>query len=161
RAAAGADVRVVQLGRARMPEQVRGLLAGGVAVVSPDPLPEPGDVVIDAMIGVGFRPPVQGAVGALVEWLHRFDVPVVALDLPSGMHPDEGLVGPCVAADVTVVLGAPKPAVLAPACRPYLGDVYLADLGIPTPVWREAGVEPVGVFGRGPLVRLRLDEAAG
>lgn len=160
-AAAGADARVLLLGRARMPEQVRGLHAIGVAVVPPDPRPEPGEVVIDAMIGVGLRPPVRGAVAALLEWLHRFDVPVVAVDLPSGMHPDEGLLGPCVAADVTVVLGAPKPAVLAPECRPYLGDVYLADLGIPTRVWREAGVEPVGVFGRGPLVRLRLDEAAG
>jgi hydroxyethylthiazole kinase-like uncharacterized protein yjeF len=158
-AAAGADVEVLTATPPRSADQVEGLTAIDVPVrrLEPD-VARPGEVVIDAMLGVGCRPPVEGGVAAAIEWLRRHDVPVVAVDLPSGVHPDEGLRGPCVTADVTVTLGAPKPALLTRLVQPYAGDLYLADLGVPRRAWRRLEVEPVDVFGRGPLVRLVRDE---
>lgn len=161
-ASAGARVEVLTVAEPRLGEQVDGLRAMDVPVRRFDEADagSPGDAVVDAMLGVGGRPPVERAVADAIEWLRRHDVPVVAVDLPSGVHPDEGLRGPCVTADVTVTLGAPKPALFERIVRPYAGDLYLADLGVPAQVWRRLGVERVDVFGRGSLVRL-VDDREG
>jgi hypothetical protein len=106
--------------------------------------------------------PTRRCVGAEVvaAWLRAHDVLVVSLDLPSGVGADFGLRGPCVTADVTVTLGAPKVGLREAIVQPYVGDLYLADLGIPDGVWRAVGVEPPRVFANGPLVRLTADEVA-
>lgn len=151
-AAAGADVHVLAVDDPLLP--LEGLRAIGVAAAAFSADEDMGDIVVDAMLGVGADPPVRGPVEAAITWLRRRDVPVVAVDLPSGIHPEEGLRGDCVTADVTIALGAPKPAHHERIVVPYVGDLYLADLGIPPRIWRAVGVGPVDVFGRGPLVRL-------
>lgn len=151
---AGADVRALLVGDPRDPGRVSALRSFGVDVGPLGEGTQAGDVVVDALLGLGARPPVHGPVGSAIDWLRRFDVPVVAVDLPSGVHPDRGLEGPCVTAAVTVALGAPKPAHTHRIVRPYLGDLYLADLGIPAAAWEAVGLAPVSVFGRAPLVRL-------
>lgn len=160
-ASSGADVTVATVGHARdegRGRELAGLEAMEVTVSTfASGLPT-GDVVVDALLGVGARPPVDRTVEEAIEWLRAHDVPVVAVDLPSGVHPEEGLKGACVTADVTIALGAPKPAHLHRIVRPYLGDLYLADLGIPPWVWEQAGSQPVAVFSRGPLVRLTFPE---
>jgi len=78
------------------------------------------------------------------------------------MQADIGLRGPCVTADVTVALGLPLAGLLEPVTHAYLGDLYLADLGVPPSAWRRVGVDPPStLFARGPLVRLTADRAAG
>ncbi len=86
--------------------------------------------------------------------------PVVALDLPSGMGADVGLRGACVTADVTVAFGAPTVGLTPRIVAPYVGDLYLADLGIPAAAWRSVGAEPPVEFGGGPLVRLTAEDRA-
>lgn len=162
-AAAGADVTVLLTGGTRLPAQRAVLEAAGVAVVAVgDVVPAgtiPGDVVVDAMLGVGADPPLRGRAEVVAAWLRRHDVPVVALDLPSGIGGDVGLRGPCVTADVTVTLGAPKAGLLERITHPYVGDLYLADLGIPPTAWHAVGVTlPAGLFAEGPLVRLTIDD---
>lgn len=159
--AAGRDVRVITVGPPRLPERGAALTGTGVDVTDLDahPLDDtvgPGALVIDAMLGVGQRPPLQGRPELAARWLRRYDVPVLAVDLPSGLSPDEGLLGPCVTADVTVALGLPTAACADAATQPFLGDLYLADLGLGTNRWRAAGVEtvPADLFAGGPLVRL-------
>lgn len=155
--AAGARVRLVLVAFPRASELYAGLLdhvdvldlTAGAELVEGDA----GDLVVDAMLGIGCIPPLRGAVATATEWLRRHDVPVVSLDLPSGVDADAGLKGSCVGADVTVTLGAPKLGLLQPIVQPYVGDLYLADLGIPPQLWSKVGVEPI-TFDRGPLVRL-------
>ncbi|MFP5308744.1 MAG: NAD(P)H-hydrate epimerase [Actinomycetes bacterium] len=165
-AAAGAEVTVVQVGGARLPWQPALLASLGVDVRTAgadDPsagLDGPGEVVVDALLGIGADPPLRGLPGAVNDWLKRFDVPVVALDLPSGLGGDVGLRGACVNADVTVTLGAPKVGLVPPIVQPYVGDLYLADIGVPPALWEEVGVEPV-TFPAGPLVRLTTGNAGG
>ncbi len=165
-ASAGAGVDVITVGPARHPEQVRGLVDAGLAVeaVPPEGLADaraPGEVVVDAMLGVGADPPLRDAPEAAVTWLRRYDVPVVALDLPSGLSADIGLRGACVTADVTVALGLPTVGLSHRIVHAYLGDLYLADLGIPEQVWRSLGVPLAEApFAHGPLVRLTAGERA-
>lgn len=164
-AAAGATVQVLQVGDPGLAWQ-RELVADLVRVVEVhtdtdlDAI-DAGDLVIDAMVGIGGEPPLRGRPKVVGDWLQRRTTPVLALDLPSGQHGDTGLTGQCVTADLTVTLGLPKQGLTLPITHPYVGDLYVADLGIPPGVWTAAGVDfPAGLFADGPLVRL-TDESSG
>ena len=167
-AAAGHDVEVITVGAPRIPAQTHLLRDLDVPIVALEEHPlddaaSPGMLVIDAMLGVGSRPPRHGRPAAVALWLRRHDVPVVAVDVPSGLSPDRGLRGPCVTADGTVALGLPTTACAEPGTQAFLGDLYLADLGIPAGAWAAAGVHdvPTGLFSPGPLLRLMVPSAAG
>jgi hydroxyethylthiazole kinase-like uncharacterized protein yjeF len=166
--AAGADVDVRTLGQVRAPAQVRLLAAAGAAVTEVlhadgDIGGPAGDVVLDTLLGVGTTPPIAELPARAARWLRRHDVPVVSLELPSGMGAEIGLQGPCVTADVTVALGLPLVGLQAPIAHAYVGDLYLADLGIPPAAWRSVGVDvpAIAPFTRGPLVRLTAADTAG
>ncbi len=167
-AAAGRHVSVITVGPARIPAQTHLLRDLGIEVVALEQHPlgdarGPGSLVIDAMLGVGSRPPMHGRPAAVAEWLRRHDVPVIALDVSSGLSPDRGLRGPCVTADVTIALGLPTVACAESGAQAFLGDLHLADLGIPPAAWAAAGVVgvPDDLFADGPLVRLMVEAAAG
>ncbi len=167
-AAAGQQVEVITVGAPRIPAQTHLLRDLGIRVVAIEEHPlddvtSPGRLVIDAMLGVGSRPPLHGRPAAVAGWLRRHDVPVVAVDAPSGLSADRGLRGACVTADVTVALGLPTTACAEPGVQAFLGDLHLADLGIPAAAWERVGVAgvPDALFAAGPLVRLMLPDVAG
>ncbi|MFW5933730.1 MAG: NAD(P)H-hydrate epimerase, partial [Actinomycetota bacterium] len=166
-AAAGAEVEVRTVGAPRYPQQTHVLRDAGVPVepISSDmrDAAPPGEVVVDAVLGIGAQPPLRELPEAAAGWLRRHDVPVVALELPSGISPDEGLRGASVTAEVTVALGLPTVGLLGRIVQAYLGDLYLADIGIPQEAWRRAGVVVDGPspFTRGQLVRLTPGAAGG
>jgi len=92
------------------------------------------DLLVDALFGTGLSKPLAGAAAARVEELAALGVPVVAVDLPSGLDADRAQpIGPFLPATLTVTFGVPKPAhVLAPACD-LCGELAVADLGLPAP----------------------------
>lgn len=70
------------------------------------------DVLVDAILGTGFRPPVSGLYAEAIQRINRADAPVVAVDIPSGadadvMGPQTGAVA---RADAIVTFTAPRPA---------------------------------------------------
>ena len=84
---------------------------------------------------------------------------VVAVDIPSGIDPDTGarlgdMKATPVQAALTVTLGLPKPGLLADAARPHVGELVVADIGIPTEAFARLGIEMRGLFARGSLVRV-------
>jgi ADP-dependent NAD(P)H-hydrate dehydratase / NAD(P)H-hydrate epimerase len=89
------------------------------------------DIVLDALFGTGLTRALEGDAARMVAAINASGRPVVAADLPSGLSADSGeLLGPCVAADVTVALAAAKHChVLAPA-RSRCGRVIVEDIGI-------------------------------
>ena len=164
----GTDVRVVTVGPPRIAAQTAALDDRGVTVLSLDERPlddtdVPGLLVVDAMLGIGSEPPLVGRPADVARWLRRHDVTVLSVDLPSGLSADEGLLGPCVTADVTVALGLPTRACADPGVQAFLGDLHLADLGATRSHWAGLGVPdvPSDLFADGPLVRLMVQEAAG
>lgn len=111
------------------PEGLAALRRAGGRVVSIEDgvaAVESADVVVDGIVGLSARGPLRAPAAALVE---RISAPVVAVDLPSGVDPDTGVVdGPAVSADLTVTFGCYKPVhVLAPA---RCGTVRLVDIGL-------------------------------
>lgn len=89
------------------------------------------DVVIDALFGTGLSRPLDREAARIVEAVNESDIPVVAADIPSGVHGDSGEVsGAAIKADITVTFGWKK---LGHALMPgleYSGDVILADTGM-------------------------------
>jgi NAD(P)H-hydrate epimerase len=101
------------------------------------------DLLVDAVLGTGLRSAPSGlAAGAIGALAQRFEagVPVVAVDLPSGLPSDGGIVAwPAAAATVTVTFAAPKRGhVLPPACH-LVGELVVADIGIPAESLAAAG----------------------
>jgi ADP-dependent NAD(P)H-hydrate dehydratase / NAD(P)H-hydrate epimerase len=95
---------------------------------------EEADLVVDAVLGTGLRSEPTGLAAAAVAAIrHRFEagIPVVAVDLPSGLPSDGGAVEWAAAtATVTVTFAAPKRGhVLPPACH-HVGELVVADIGI-------------------------------
>lgn len=92
-------------------------------------------LIVDAIFGTGLRDAVSGMMQTVVADVNGAGIPVVAVDLPSGLSADTHRVpGDAVEAAVTVTFGAPKiPHVLPPAER-LCGDLVIADIGIPSEV---------------------------
>jgi ADP-dependent NAD(P)H-hydrate dehydratase / NAD(P)H-hydrate epimerase len=127
----GARVEVLRLGSTAHESGLAALLAVGGRVVEPGGWAPP-DVVIDGIVGIGGRPPLRAeAAGAMARLA---GVPVVAVDVPSGIDVDTGeLDGPHVVADVTVTFGTHKVAHLADPAASACGAVHLVDIGLELP----------------------------
>jgi hydroxyethylthiazole kinase-like uncharacterized protein yjeF len=123
------------------------------------------DLIVDALFGTGLARPLSGLFALLVEGINDLALPVVAVDLPSGLNGSRAEpLGPHVRADLTVTFAAPKVAhVLAPAAD-AAGELVIADLGIPPRLIEEAA-EPGGrlylLVGEELAGRLPPREAGG
>ncbi|MGB9920279.1 MAG: NAD(P)H-hydrate dehydratase [Moorellales bacterium] len=143
---AGSEVKVFLLAR---PEEVRGDAAVNLAVYQKMggklfPVLEEkdlqkvdvallyADLAVDAIYGTGFRGAASGLAGRVIEMLGQSRVPVVAVDLPSGLEADTGRVnGPCIRATYTVTFGLPKLGLYLYPGAAYVGRLVVADIGIP------------------------------
>lgn len=89
-------------------------------------------VVVDAIFGTGFRGSPQGAAAHAIAAMGQAAVPVVAVDIPSGVEGETGAVrDAAVAADVTVTFGALKPGLVFHPGAALAGHVEVADIGFP------------------------------
>ncbi len=145
------------------------LTKGGIAVHETGPMEDRAivwhlqhaDVVIDGLLGYSALKPARGEVARLIVLATAADAPrnTVAVDLPSGLHPDLGArplerEGAIMHVAITATLALPKPGLLVKAARPYVGEVIVADIGIPDEAFKRLGIETRGLFSRGDLVRV-------
>jgi hydroxyethylthiazole kinase-like uncharacterized protein yjeF len=87
-------------------------------------------VLVDAILGTGITGAVRGVARAAIEaWPAGR---TIAVDLPSGMDADTGeACGACIRADCTVTFQFPKLGFKSPAAQAWLGELVIADIGIP------------------------------
>ncbi|MFJ3564361.1 NAD(P)H-hydrate dehydratase [Streptomyces diastaticus] len=92
------------------------------------------DLVVDGITGLGGRGGLRTGAARLAHAAEADKVPVVAVDLPSGIDADTGEVhGPAVTADLTVTFGTHKPGLLVDPAREHAGTVRLIDIGLDLP----------------------------
>ncbi len=102
---------------------------------------EAADLVVDAVLGTGFRPPARGLVGEAIRVLADCPTPVAAIDVPSGLDPTTGAAQPPhLKADLTLALGARKRGHLLMPAAAHVGEVVPLDIGIPAQCLAEEGV---------------------
>ena len=96
------------------------------------------DLIVDAIVGTGFHGPLTGLLETVVADVNGLGVPVVAIDLPTGLSADSHEVdGEAIEASMTVTLAAPKLPLILPPADAYAGDLVIADIGIPGSVLEE------------------------
>ncbi|HXZ96677.1 MAG TPA: NAD(P)H-hydrate dehydratase [Burkholderiales bacterium] len=89
------------------------------------------DVVVDGLFGIGLKRRLEGRYAQIVERINQFRVPVLALDVPSGLDADTGgNRGPAVHATHTVTFIALKPGMLTGDGVDCCGKIYVRDLDI-------------------------------
>ncbi len=123
--------------------------------VSASDAPAP-DLVIDGIIGYSLRGPPRGGAEELIRWAETAAAPVLSLDVPSGVDATSGVVHePAVRAIATLTLALPKTGLAAPDARPRVGELYLADIGVPRGLYADVGLsDPGPLFGHGDILRL-------
>ncbi len=90
------------------------------------------DLIIDAILGTGFDGALTEPLSRAIEAVNASGVPVLAIDVPSGLNADSGRAqGACIRANKTVTLAAMKKGFLNPESRKWTGDIVLRDIGIP------------------------------
>jgi NAD(P)H-hydrate epimerase len=93
------------------------------------------DLIVDAVLGTGFKPPLKGLALEALEWLRGGRAPILAIDLPSGWPADETsatVAGPVFPADAVITFTAPKPAhVFGQLTRRWDQPVVVAPIGSP------------------------------
>jgi len=89
-------------------------------------------LIVDALFGAGLSRPLEKSYRALAEAVNRSHVPVIAVDVPSGLDGDSGkILGLAVKASVTITFFRLKPGHLLLPGRELCGEILLVDIGIP------------------------------
>jgi len=121
--------------------------------------PTSADLVIDGLIGYSLRGQPRGAAADLIRWANVQSAPVLSLDVPSGIDAHFGnAFDPAIHATATLTLALPKAGLRAADAEGYVGELYLADIGVPPSLYAgtSLGLPPVGhLFAKGEIVRLK------
>lgn len=93
------------------------------------------DLVVDALLGTGFKGTLRGPIAEAVELINSCGVDVLAVDIPSGVDGRTGqIAGPAIRARATVTMGALKAGLVLLPGAEVAGEVQVADIGIPDEV---------------------------
>jgi NAD(P)H-hydrate epimerase len=116
------------------------------------------DLVVDGVIGYSLKGPPGGTAAGLIRWANGRDAPILALDVPSGFDAAVGApLEPAVRATATLTLALPKEGLRAPGAEKYVGELYLADIGVPPSLYggTALGLSVGPLFAESDLLRLR------
>lgn len=100
------------------------------------------ELILDAIFGTGLSRPPEGKAAEWIEAVNASGKRVIAADLPSGLEADNGrALNPTVRAQLTVTLGLPKAGLLANDGPAHAGEIWVADIGIPTEAYEAMGIK--------------------
>ena len=130
---------------------IRVIEAGAIAKVhSPE-------LIVDGLIGYRLKGAPHGTVADLIRWANAQAAPILALDVPSGVDGTTGTVlDPAMKAVATMTLALPKVGLFTPEAQVQVGELYLADIGVPPSLYAEPALSlHVGaLFGESEILRL-------
>ncbi|MCX8035669.1 MAG: NAD(P)H-hydrate dehydratase [Candidatus Sumerlaeia bacterium] len=99
------------------------------------------DLIVDAILGTGIQGPVKGLFGEAIEAINATGLPVVSVDIPSGLIAEGGpILGPVIRAAHTVTMGLPKLGMLVQPGIAYTGTVSVADLDFPADLLNDPNI---------------------
>jgi len=115
------------------------------------------DLIVDAIIGYSLSGAPRGTAAHMITWANAQDAPILSLDVPSGVDTATGRAhNPAIRAATTLTLALPKAGLRAPGTAQYVGELYLADIGIPPGLYAGPGLRlSVGaIFAKEEIIRL-------
>ena len=155
----GASVRVVLAGqrsdfRDIPAKQADTLERMGIPILGPDAGFGDSQLLIDALLGYGASGDPREPLAGLIRRANASKKQILAVDIPSGMDATTGNASnPCIAAEATVTFGFPKVGFLNPEAKDVLGELFLADISLPSNVYRAYGSRG-GIFKEETLLKI-------
>ena len=90
------------------------------------------NIIVDAIFGTGLRGEVREPARTLITKINEADIPVVSVDIPSGLSCDDGVVlGAAVKATKTVTFVAAKMGFFQACGKEYIGELIVSDISVP------------------------------
>lgn len=112
-------------------------------------------LILDAIIGYSLSGSPRGTAADLIHWANEQNIPIIALDTPSGLDVTSGTIyDPTIRATATLTLALPKQGLLKPEVKTHVGDLYLADIGVPPELYAKMGVKIPNLFDREDIIRI-------
>ena len=100
------------------------------------------ELLVDAIFGTGLRGAVRSPIASIINVINSLPIPVLSVDLPSGLDADTGQpLGTCVQADRTVTIGLPKRGLLIHPGAELAGKLEVVDIGFPEQVVDAQGIK--------------------
>lgn len=143
--------------------QLRSIQALGLPVMSwpspeEDPILPEASCIIDGLLGCGLSGPPTGTAARLIAAANAHPAPILSIDLPSGLDGRTGTpYSPCIHADSTLTLALPKTGLYAAAAQSVIGELTLADIGVPPSIYQQVGVDVGSMFHRSAFIRVTGD----
>lgn len=108
------------------------IAAGGIITIDVKLLDKSTDLVVDALLGTGLDRVVSGKFADTIGYINALDIPVLAVDIPSGLNADTGNIMGCVIiANFTISFIVLKKGLFTGLAADYCGTVIFADLEVP------------------------------
>jgi ADP-dependent NAD(P)H-hydrate dehydratase / NAD(P)H-hydrate epimerase len=147
----GAQVGAVLLSDKAHAAGLAALRQAGGRVIAPDEVSR-ADVVVDGIVGIGGHPGLRPEAAAVLDLVEQLDIPVVAVDVPSGVEVDTGATPERhVHAAFTVTFGTHKICHLIDPAASSCGPVHLVDIGLDLPEPAAEALQPENVAWLYPL----------
>jgi NAD(P)H-hydrate epimerase len=126
----------------------------GLSALGPESHLPPADLLIDALIGYSLTGAPRQPISRLIDAANAAGVPILALDMPSGLDGDRRVRhDSCISATSTLTL--PKIGLLQRSAVSAVGELFLADISVPTLVYDRIGLRVAEIFARDDVVALR------
>ncbi len=113
------------------------------------------DLVVDAMIGYGLKGTLTPALTSIISKLNKSSqLPVIALDAPSGLDVSGVEQETAVQAEATLTLALPKIGLKQEENRGYIGELFLTDIGVPPQLYAHLGLDVGPIFADNSILRM-------
>jgi ADP-dependent NAD(P)H-hydrate dehydratase / NAD(P)H-hydrate epimerase len=119
-------------------------------------------LLVDAILGTGTKNEIRGIYAEAIRAMNQSGLPIVAIDIPSGLDADKGTpLGACVQAAMTVALAYPKLGQVIHPGLEHVGELVVADIGIEPAAVTEVAPSAVLLTLEGvrPLVPVRKPDS--
>ena len=116
------------------------------------------NLIVDGVIGYSLQGAPRSTARVLIQWANEQEAPILSLDVPSGVNTTSGTVfDPAIKATGTMTLALPKEGLRAPGVEAHVGELYLADIGVPPALYAEPtlALEVGNLFAESDIIRLR------
>ena len=118
----------------------------------------PHTIIIDALFGTGLSKEIRGKYSELINILNKSGLPIVSIDIPSGISSDTGQVmGDAISADYTITFGVPKRGHFLYPGAEHTGKLFIENIGFPHKVLssERLKVELLDKVNLAPLIPVR------
>lgn len=120
----------------------------------------PADLVIDALIGHGLNGDPNGKIRDLIHLANSSIAPILSLEAPSGLNITTGILAtPHIRAATTMAVAMPQRGLLSPEAKGAIGDLFLADSGVPPVLYEHLGLTVPPFFAEEPLLPVHVTDS--